>query len=58
MLNGDAIYKDIYRSKILLNEMGLPSGLLPFDNIEELDYVKDTGFMWLKQKKDKVHEFE
>ncbi|KAJ9535995.1 hypothetical protein OSB04_un000837 [Centaurea solstitialis] len=38
--------------------MGLPNGLLPLDDIEEFGYVKGTGFVWIKQKKEKVHKFE
>ncbi|KVH88689.1 uncharacterized protein LOC112501806 [Cynara cardunculus var. scolymus] len=51
---------DICKAKIqsLLSEYELPSGLLPAEDIEELGCVKDTGFMWLKQKKDIVHKFE
>ncbi|CAI9285690.1 unnamed protein product [Lactuca saligna] len=38
--------------------MALPNGLLPLEDIEECGYVKDTGFVWLKQKKEKKHKFE
>ncbi|KAI3711726.1 hypothetical protein L1987_70269 [Smallanthus sonchifolius] len=53
---GDAIGQE--KSKFLLTEMGLPNGLLPLEDIIECGYVKDTGFVWLKQKKQKVHKFE
>ncbi|KAL8223450.1 hypothetical protein R6Q57_018925 [Mikania cordata] len=53
---GDAICQE--KSKFLLTEMGLPNGLLPLEDIEECGYVEKTGFVWLKQKKQKVHKFE
>ncbi|CAA3018040.1 uncharacterized protein LOC111378657 [Olea europaea var. sylvestris] len=46
------------KSKFLLTEVGLPNGLLPLEDIEECGYVKDTGFVWLKQKKKTEHKFE
>ncbi|KAK2991769.1 hypothetical protein RJ640_015503 [Escallonia rubra] len=46
------------KSKQLLTEVGLPNGLLPLQDIEECGYVKDTGFVWLKQKKKTEHRFE
>ncbi|KAL3843553.1 hypothetical protein ACJIZ3_000956 [Penstemon smallii] len=54
--NGDDICQ--VKSKFLLTEMGLPNGLLPLQDIEECGYVKDTGFVWLKQKKKCQHKFE
>ncbi|GMY21938.1 T31J12.3 protein [Fagus crenata] len=53
---GDAICQE--KSKFLLTEMGLPNGLLPLHDIVECGYVKDTGFVWLKQKKSITHKFE
>lgn len=38
--------------------MGLPNGLLPLKDMEECGYVKETGFVWLKQKKKTEHKFE
>ena len=38
--------------------MGLPNGLLPLHDIEECGYVKETGHVWLKQKKSINHKFE
>ncbi|GLJ17835.1 hypothetical protein SUGI_0311900 [Cryptomeria japonica] len=35
----------------LLQELGLPRGLLPLQYIEECGYVRDTGFVWIKRKK-------
>ncbi|KAK1386359.1 Pentatricopeptide repeat-containing protein [Heracleum sosnowskyi] len=46
------------KSKFLLTEMGLPNGLLPLQDMEECGYVKETGFVWLKQKKKTDHTFE
>ncbi len=46
------------KSKFLLTEVGLPNGLLPLQDIEECGYVKETGFVWLKQKKKITHKFE
>lgn len=56
MYQGDAICQE--KSKFLLTEMNLPNGLLPLKDIEECGYVKDTGFVWLKQKKKCEHKFE
>ncbi|KAK8260694.1 hypothetical protein V6Z12_D13G136200 [Gossypium hirsutum] len=46
------------KSKSLQEEMGMPRGLLPLKDIEECGYVKETGFVWLKQKKSITHKFE
>ncbi|KAL2536918.1 hypothetical protein Fot_18309 [Forsythia ovata] len=46
------------KSKFLLTEVGLPNGLLPLQDIEECGYVKETGFVWLKQKRTTEHKFE
>ncbi|XP_077219012.1 uncharacterized protein LOC143853163 [Tasmannia lanceolata] len=46
------------KSKFLLQEVGLPRGLLPLEDIIECGYVKETGFVWLKQKKKKEHTFD
>lgn len=35
----------------LLAEMDLPNGLLPLKDLDESGYIKETGFVWLKQKK-------
>ncbi|OMP09417.1 hypothetical protein COLO4_05530 [Corchorus olitorius] len=36
----------------------MPRGLLPLRDIEEVGYVKETGFVWLKQKKSITHKFD
>ncbi|KAF9623872.1 hypothetical protein IFM89_005640 [Coptis chinensis] len=46
------------RSKFLLKEVGLPTGLLPLRDILECGYMEDTGFVWLKQKNKIEHKFE
>ncbi|KAF9607659.1 hypothetical protein IFM89_037892 [Coptis chinensis] len=46
------------RSKFLLKEVGLPTGLLPLRDILECRYMEDTGFVWLKQKNKIEHKFE
>ncbi|XP_066391783.1 uncharacterized protein At5g01610-like [Miscanthus floridulus] len=43
----------------LLEELGLPKGLLPTEDIQDFGYNSDTGFMWLVQGKKKVeHNFK
>ncbi|GFP80364.1 hypothetical protein PHJA_000179800 [Phtheirospermum japonicum] len=56
MYRGDAICQE--KSRWLLTEMKLPNGLLPLRDIEECGYVKETGFVWLIQKKKCEHRFE
>ncbi|XP_021898850.1 uncharacterized protein LOC110815376 [Carica papaya] len=53
---GDEICQE--KSKLLLKEMSLPNGLLPLKDILECGYVKETGFVWLKQKNSTTHKFE
>ncbi|KAG8048975.1 hypothetical protein GUJ93_ZPchr0009g1998 [Zizania palustris] len=52
---GDAAGKE--KTRLLLEETGLPSGLLPLQDIIECGYVEETGFVWLKQKKKVDHYF-
>lgn len=54
--HGDELCKE--KSKLLLKEVGLPNGLLPLQDIEECGYHRETGFVWLKQKKSRTHKFE
>ncbi|KAG1342083.1 hypothetical protein COCNU_05G003120 [Cocos nucifera] len=51
---------DLCRKKSiqLLEELGLPKGLLPVENVEEFGYNRAAGFMWLIQKKKKEHTFK
>ncbi|RZS06889.1 hypothetical protein BHM03_00037600 [Ensete ventricosum] len=46
------------KSMQLLQELGLPKGLLPLEGIEEFGYNRTAGFMWLLQKKKKEHTFK
>eukprot|EP00262_Sarcandra_glabra_P010377 TRINITY_DN25636_c0_g1_i1.p1 TRINITY_DN25636_c0_g1~~TRINITY_DN25636_c0_g1_i1.p1 ORF type:complete len:175 (+),score=35.78 TRINITY_DN25636_c0_g1_i1:78-527(+) len=53
---GDEICKE--KSKELLQEVGLPRGLLPLKDIIECGYARETGFVWLKQKNKIEHKFD
>nr|CAB3462334.1 unnamed protein product [Digitaria exilis] len=46
-----------HKTRFLLQETGLPSGLLPLKDIIECGYVEETGFVWLKQRKKVDHYF-
>ncbi|KAK4271833.1 hypothetical protein QN277_020466 [Acacia crassicarpa] len=46
------------KSLELLDEICLPNGLLPLDQITEVGYNRSTGFVWLKTGKKKEHRFE
>ena len=35
----------------LLEDLNLPNGLLPIENVEEIGLNRRTGFVWLRQKK-------
>eukprot|EP01018_Ginkgo_biloba_P020080 Gb_02187 [translate_table: standard] len=43
------------KSLELLEDLGLPKGLLPLKDLEESGYVKETGFVWLKQRQPSEH---
>ncbi|KAG4977670.1 hypothetical protein JHK82_036939 [Glycine max] len=45
------------KSRLLLDEILLPRGLLPLENIVEMGYNRPTGFVWLKQRNKKEHRF-
>ncbi|XP_028764887.1 uncharacterized protein LOC114722934 [Neltuma alba] len=47
-----------HKSRELLDEICLPKGLLPLDDIIEVGHNRSTGFVWLKQKQRKEHRFE
>lgn len=53
---GDKISQE--KTRLLLKEVGLPNGLLPLKDIIECGYVKETGFVWMKQKKAITHKFD
>ncbi|KAL6622436.1 hypothetical protein ACP70R_032315 [Stipagrostis hirtigluma subsp. patula] len=52
---GDAAGQE--KTRLLLQETGLPSGLLPLRDIVECGYVEETGFVWLKQRRKVDHYF-
>lgn len=54
--HGDDLCKK--KSIQLLEELGLPKGLFPLENVEEFGYNPAAGFMWLIQKKKKEHTFK
>lgn len=45
------------RAVSLLEAFGLPNGILPLDEIEELGFVEQTGFFWVKQNKKKAEHY-
>ncbi|CAK9145702.1 unnamed protein product [Ilex paraguariensis] len=53
---GDAICREKMTS--LMTEMGLPDWLMPLQDVQEFRYEKETGYVWLKQRKKKVHKIE
>ncbi|WVZ09230.1 hypothetical protein V8G54_013760 [Vigna mungo] len=54
--HGDKVCREKFC--LLLEEKGLPEGLLCIENIEECGYVKEIGFVWLKLEKKKEHRFD
>ncbi|XP_047326227.1 uncharacterized protein LOC124929889 [Impatiens glandulifera] len=42
----------------LLEEFGLPAGLLPLADVIEVGFVRATGYMWIVQKKKVEHNFK
>jgi hypothetical protein len=52
---GDAAGQE--KTRFMLEETGLPSGLLPLRDIIECGYVEETGFVWLKQRRKVDHFF-
>ncbi|KAK7278031.1 hypothetical protein RJT34_23053 [Clitoria ternatea] len=54
--HGDELCQE--KSKLLLKEVGLPNGLLPLKDMIECGYEKESGFVWLKQKKTTNHKFD
>ncbi|GFQ01156.1 hypothetical protein PHJA_002259500 [Phtheirospermum japonicum] len=59
--NGAEIYHgDTCKAKALefLDEITVPKGLLPVDEIEELGINRNTGFIWLKLKKKTDRKFK
>ena len=56
LYHGDEVCQQ--KAKQLLSEISLPNGLLPLKDIEECGIIRETGFVWLKQKKSYTHKFE
>ncbi|PVH63360.1 hypothetical protein PAHAL_2G012400 [Panicum hallii] len=57
VVTGDAVCRK--KSVELLEELGLPKGLLPMEDLQEFGYNRATGFMWLVQgKKNVEHTFK
>ncbi|KAL5199048.1 hypothetical protein ABZP36_002560 [Zizania latifolia] len=56
IVSGDGVCRK--KSIDLLEEVGLPKGLLPLEDIQEFGYNRDTGFMWLLQRKKIEHTFK
>ncbi|VAI33827.1 unnamed protein product [Triticum turgidum subsp. durum] len=58
---GTEVHKgnDICKKKTveLLEELGLPKGLFPMDDIEEVGHNCESGFVWMLQKKKNEHTF-
>lgn len=52
---GDKICRE--KSRELLQQVGLPEGLLPLRDIVECGYIKESGFVWLRQKNKIEHYF-
>ncbi|KAJ8545447.1 hypothetical protein K7X08_018030 [Anisodus acutangulus] len=42
----------------LLEEFGLPMGLLPLADVIEVGFMKNTGYMWIQQNKKVEHKFK
>ena len=53
---GDAECKK--KSIQLLEELDLPKGIFPLQNIEEFGYNRNAGFIWFVQKKKIEHTFK
>ena len=53
---GNALCKN--KSIQLLEELGLPKGVFPLEDMEEFGYNHAAGFIWLVQKKKKEHMFK
>ncbi|KAH0466715.1 hypothetical protein IEQ34_003953 [Dendrobium chrysotoxum] len=54
--NGHDLCKE--KSIQLLEEICLPKGLFPLEDIDEFGYNCEAGFIWLIQKKKKDHVFK
>ncbi|XP_054782206.1 uncharacterized protein LOC129289464 [Prosopis cineraria] len=51
--------EECYRHSVeLLEELGFPRGVLPLQDLVECGRVRETGFVWMKQKGPYEHMFE
>ncbi|KAK6935605.1 Protein of unknown function DUF538 [Dillenia turbinata] len=51
--------EECHRSSIeLLEELGFPKGVLPLKDLVECGRVRETGFVWMKQKAPCEHFFQ
>ncbi|KFK22546.1 hypothetical protein AALP_AAs68488U000700 [Arabis alpina] len=53
---GDEICRE--KTKEFLKEVSMPNGILPLKDIEEVGYDRESGVVWLRQKKSITHKFE
>ncbi|WVZ59623.1 hypothetical protein U9M48_009739 [Paspalum notatum var. saurae] len=44
-------------SKQMLTALGFPGGVMPLRGLEECGWVRDTGFVWMRQKAPYEHYF-
>ncbi|PKA49804.1 hypothetical protein AXF42_Ash004346 [Apostasia shenzhenica] len=56
VFHGDELCRK--KSIELLEELCLPNGLFPMEDLEEFGYNREVGFVWLIQKKKKDHVFK
>ncbi|XP_009785769.1 uncharacterized protein LOC107799553 [Nicotiana tabacum] len=50
--------EECYRHSVeMLQDLGFPKGVLPLKDLEECGYVRETGFVWMKQKAPYEHYF-
>jgi hypothetical protein len=50
--------EECYRHSVdLLEELGFPKGVLPLQDLEECGRVRETGFVWMKQRAPYEHFF-
>ncbi|KAG0541392.1 hypothetical protein BDA96_02G013300 [Sorghum bicolor] len=56
IITGDATCRK--KSVELLEQLSVPNGLLPLEDIQEFGYNRDSGFIWLVQRKKVEHTFK
>lgn len=52
---GDAACRE--SSLAMLREFGMPDGLLPVEDIEEFGHHRESGFVWVRQRRSRNHTF-